>query len=526
MNIFKYFAVSTSVLYLTACGGGSSTDSTITNNAPVATIVVPAQEIFNEEEILLDASQSVDIDNDPITYSWKIIEQPAQGRAQFSANNVVNPIFIADLPGFYTVQLIVNDGKIDSVPTSLKFEVLHKDSKLNCAVIESGQLDIKTENNTTILKDSYVNGSLLLSGINQSNIALDTELKGRGNSTWGAEKKPYRLKLKKKSISSLYGMPEDRNWVLLANAFDGTMLRNSAALCLGQNFIRKSWTPQYQFVDLKLNDVDKGLYLMTEHVAVGPNKVNLINNNTEDDVAAAEFFIEMTPNSRVNSKDIYVKSKYGTYFEVKSDVSKKLDIRQKQLDSIKAYIDKFEEAIYTDNFDPDNGYAKYIDVDSAIDYILLNELFKDNDRFWASTHFYKPNDGKLTFGPIWDYDLAAGGYICNDVQNPEGWWISTRNYPIHLFKDPAFRKQALVRWNVLQAKVPNLLKYIDKEAKNIESSQVNNFKLWSLNIYTNNCGVGNNVFLGNTSIEQVGYLKTWLTTRTKWMDEQFKNGNF
>lgn len=321
-------------------------------------------------------------------------------------------------------------------------------------------------------------------------------------------------------------MPEDRNWALLANAYDGTMLRNSAALCLGQNFIRNSWTPHYRFVDVKLNGSDKGLYLMTEHVAVSPDKVDLKNNDVENDLSAEEFFIEMTPDGRLNAKDIYVKSKYGTNFEVKSDVSKDEEIRNIQLKNIKNYVDSFEEAIYSENFDPKTGYAKYIDIDSAVDYILLNELFKDNDRFWASTHFHKPKGGKLIFGPIWDYDLAAGGYICNSAEKVEGWWVSTRNYPKHLFKDPVFRDKALSRWEVLSKKMPNLLNYIDLEAKNIQSSQVKNYSLWPLTLQASSCGSNGYVFLGNTYDDQVSYLKNWLNQRSKWMDEQFKSGSF
>ena len=504
---------------LTACGGGNSSNEKI-NQSPIANIQTSSSEFYNNLDIQLDGSKSNDPDGDSLTYIWAVTEQPKGSQISFSQSHSATPKFTANLPGHYVLSLTVNDGKVESTPATLSLDILDEETRLNCEVVSPGNLEIATKANSNIQKDDYIDAVLTLKDADFNVLStLNTEIKGRGNSTWGAPKKPYRLKVKKSSVTTVYDMPENRNWALLANAYDGTMLRNSTALCLGKNFIRNSWTPNYRFTNVNLNGVDQGLYLLTEHVEIKSNKINLGNNDTEDNPDIHEFFVEMTPSSRLNDKDIFVHTNRGTYYEVKSDVSDDTTTRNQQLNYITNYLNQVEDSIYLHNFDENNGYSKYIDVDSAIDYILLNELFKDNDRFWASTHLFKKTDGKLTFGPIWDYDLSAGDYVCNGNANPEGWWVLTRNYPSQLMQDPKFKSKLISRWIILKKKMPNLIKQIDKEAVNIQNAQVNNYKLWTFNTQSMSCD-GAPINLGSTYNEQVSYLKSWLTKRAEWMDNE------
>lgn len=528
MRPFKVLALSSILIFLSACNGSSeknSKNSISQNSPPNALIQEIVGDFYQNETVQLDGASSYDPDNDSLTYHWEILEQPEGSQAMISSNTESNPLFTAKIPGIYTLQLIVNDGKVDSEPLNLKLEILDEESRLICNVNPPSFLEINTENQAQILKETYINANLILNN-NGLLKNLETEIRGRGNSTWLGDKKPYRLKLKKNSITNFAGMPEGRNWAMLANYYDGSMLRNSAALCLGKNFIRNSWTSDYRFVDVKLNSRDQGLYLVTEHVEVSENKINLGDNNTTSDPLAEAFFIELTPANRVNDRDIFIESSRGSYFEVKSDVSENEKIKNLQLENIKKYIDKVEDVIYKKNFDKINGYSKYIDVDSAVDYILLNELFKDSDRFWANGHFYKPKNGKLVFGPIWDYDLSAGGYACNNTEKVEGWWIMTRGYPENLIQDPTFKKKIIERWKVLNKKIPNLIKYITFEANNIKELQEKNLKIWPLDPYSNFCGENQAIYLGNSYQAQVDYLTNWLEQRARWMNEQFTHGNF
>ncbi|MCU4412788.1 CotH kinase family protein [Acinetobacter sp. WU_MDCI_Axc73] len=503
-------------IFFLGCGGGSNGSN---NQAPIAIIQTSETNFYNNTQIKLDGSKSFDPDSDTLTYSWGIVEQPANSQISFSDATSALPSFTTNLPGHYTLSLTVSDGKTTSALKTFSLDVLDQDTIVNCDVFAPTNLNIAINEGVEIQKDTYSATVLTVQDIN-TNITntLNSQIKGRGNSTWAADKKPYRLKLN--TAASLYGMPENQNWDLLANAYDGTMLRNATALCLGKNFIRNSWTANYRFANVSLNGKANGLYLVTEHLDIAPNKVNLGNNNTKKNPDIHEFFVEMTPASRVTDSGIFVQTKYGTYYEVKSDVSSNTTIKNQQLNYISNYLNEVEDRIFNNNFDPNTGYQNYIDIDSAVDYILLNELFKDNDHFWASTNFFKTTDGKLTFGPIWDYDLSAGNYVANNTENPEGWWILTLNYPSHLMQDPIFKQKLIERWAVLYKKMPNLLNYIDREAQNISNSTTQNNNIWPLSPYAINWNAGTPVFLGNDENAQVAYLKSWLTKRAEWMNSQ------
>ncbi|HNO39972.1 MAG TPA: CotH kinase family protein, partial [Marmoricola sp.] len=130
-------------------------------------------------------------------------------------------------------------------------------------------LELSTVNEQPVVdKVNYVPGEIRVAGTHR----VSMRIKGRGNSTWTRPKKPYRLKLD--SSTGLLNMPADRDWVLLANYLDRSYLRNWAALKLASQS-RLKWTPRSEFVEVTLNGVDLGNYLLTEQVEQGPHKLAL-----------------------------------------------------------------------------------------------------------------------------------------------------------------------------------------------------------------------------------------------------------
>ena len=133
---------------------------------------------------------------------------------------------------------------------------------------------VKTENNQPVIyKDIQINGFLSVISSNEADELVEDSMtiKGRGNSTWGMAKKPYRIKFNKKR--NFLDMPaKAKKWVFLANHADKSLMRNAIALEIG-SMLEFEFTPRFRFVDFYLNNSYKGNYLITDQVEVYKNRV-------------------------------------------------------------------------------------------------------------------------------------------------------------------------------------------------------------------------------------------------------------
>jgi hypothetical protein len=180
-----------------------------------------------------------------------------------------------------------------------------------------------------------------------------------------------------------------------------------------------------------------------------------------------------------------------------------------------------------DFLDPENGYSRYIDADSFIDYFLLQELFKNVDAYHLSTFLYKANDEKLHMGPLWDLDLTSGNASYGGVWHTEGWMLfpsETRfagGRPFwwdRLFEDPRFRARLLERWSELRRgaiSASAIGATIDETAQRLDAAQRRNFERWPI--------MGNYVWpnprpYSKSYEEEVSRLKQWFAKRIEWMD--------
>ncbi|WP_158798500.1 CotH kinase family protein [Pedobacter sp. L105] len=367
-----------------------------------------------------------------------------------------------------------------------------------------------------VSKDDYVTGSLIINANSQfdqvkQNIALS--IKGHGNSTWLMPKKPYRLKFNSKG--DLLGMPAAKNWVLLANYDDKTLLRNRFALDLGTK-IGADFTPQSRFVEVVMNGVYQGNYLLTSLVEVDPNRVNiseLNNGDTPADQISGGYLLEIDVSA---TPDEYgFRTAKNLLFTIQSPDVPNAD----QQTYIHNYVQQTEDALFSANFtDTTSGYAKYINSDSFVNYYLVEELMKNNDAVdWSSIYYYKDVNGKLGMGPIWDFDVAAGNVNYSDAKNPTGWWVQNAIWFNRLFQDPAFKQKVKTRWKAIKNnQIVEVMNSIDTNATYLDLSEKQNFTTWPiLNVY-----VWPNQFVLGTYPAEVAELKKWLNERISWMDGQ------
>ena len=188
-----------------------------------------------------------------------------------------------------------------------------------------------------------------------------------------------------------------------------------------------------------------------------------------------------------------------------------------QRNYIETYIADTETALFGNQFsDPVLGYAAYLDVDSTINYYIINELFKNADGASSSAFLYKKRGDKLFFGPIWDFDLALGNAGYNGLDTTYGWHIRNAPWFARLFQDPAFEAKVKARWQVLktEGKLEQVFQYTQARALWLEQQQAKNFNLWQIfyweTWYTR-------IILGTYDLE-VKEMIRWQRERMQWMD--------
>lgn len=384
---------------------------------------------------------------------------------------------------------------------------------------------INTENGVGITsKDDYVNATVTVRGAAKSkdNITeVITEIKGRGNSTWGMAKKPYRLKFDSK-LQFLGNKAKAKNWVLLANYCDKTLMRNALALETARNMFNFGFTPSVTFVDVVLNGKNVGAYMLTDQVEQDGDRVNIQKQGTtvtaSDPEITGGYLVEVDgfADSEISwfktPKDMKVTIKYPKDDEINSDQS--------------AYITKYtqdmENAMFSADFtNAEKGWRKYIDEASLADWYIACELFGNSDSWW-STYMYKDRDAIYKVGPLWDFDIAFN----NDNRLGDAtqkmiriYGHEPRTWVAQWWKDASFVKSVEKRWGELRkGGLRNyMLDYVDKTATVLDKSQKNNFSAWNI--------LNNRVYLelaarGSYAAE-VAFLRDYVDKRINYLDTQF-----
>ena len=155
---------------------------------------------------------------------------------------------------------------------------------------------------------------------------------------------------------------------------------------------------------------------------------------------------------------------------------------------IRDYVRNAENALYGDNFmDPENGYAKFIDVNSFVDWYLVNEITKNNDAvFFSSCYMNIASGGKLKMGPVWDFDLALGNINYQNNFDPEGFWVKNSVWISRLFQDPTFVDLVKQRYNILRNVIlTDIITELNQDATYLNWSIIENNAKWgTLYMYT------------------------------------------
>jgi len=388
-------------------------------------------------------------------------------------------------------------------------------------------ISIHTTNAVDITsKDDYVKGIVFI--VNNGTFYSDSlEIRGRGHASWGFPKKPYRMKLKNKV--NLLGFPaRERNWTLINNYGDKTLMRNLLAFDLSKRFDME-YTSIGIPVDLIINGEYKGTYNLSDQIEVAEGRVE-VQKMAPNDIAlpnlSGGYLLEV--DAYAYDEDSWFSSS-RQYTPVRVRYPKSDEIVPQQYNYIREHYNKMEASVFSSNYkDPVNGYRKYIDTESFLRHFLVGEITGNTDTYWSTYMYKERNNDIFKIGPVWDMDLAYDNDNRTFPINNKAQWVyqygssanGFRALVDRLFTDEAFVSQlssiyADYRDRGLISK-DALLQVVDQYAMELNQSQKINFMRWNiLNTY-----VHQNPRTYGSYEGEVNNVKRYISERIDWMDKK------
>lgn len=380
------------------------------------------------------------------------------------------------------------------------------------------------------------------SGVSVYDGAL-SQIKGRGNSTWRMDKKPYQIKLDKKADLLETGDKANKNktWVLLANAYDGTSMRNAAAYSLA-SALGTHAPIEYRAVDLYYDGQYRGAYMLCEKVQINSGRVDIDNLEDANDAVnggtsyrlvegvnsygnrmkyatglqnpadiTGGYLIEFDQDRYVNEDAWFsVDSGNGVlYFVCKSPGVWTKD----EAEYLSSRFQEFFDCIRNGGVNPETGKttADYCDIDSLARLYWLNEITKCVDGFnYSSTYLFKNSDAsgdsRFVFGPAWDFDLAMGNALSfqssDSCLSPQGWLTRNAVLGSRLLQDPTVR-----------AAVDAVKQEVLDEARGCINGQ--DYLAYESSVATS---VNMESMLWGVSSESTDDVRAWLNSRLDWLE--------
>lgn len=261
--------------------------------------------------------------------------------------------------------------------------------------------------------------------------SLTAGIRLRGNSTQEYDKKPYRIKFDDDIQLLGLGHGPSKSWLLLGEYVDFSMLRNKTAFDFANQLLRHPFVSDTAFVEVYVNNVYQGVYLLAEQTHVNEYRVNIDESAINSpEIIDTGYLLELEcdeyrrvlegaymegwfdiPGYSAAQGEIgywnyhqYTHSSLVSYYIIKSDAKS-----SQQVQYIRDYMASIYEAIYVTQ--TQEAVSNLINIESAVDMYILQLITNDVDNNYSSTFVYKDKGGKLIFGPTWDHDLSFGNHL-------------------------------------------------------------------------------------------------------------------
>ena len=403
-------------------------------------------------------------------------------------------------------------------------------------------------------------------------------MKGRGNYSWSFKRKSFTLKIDKKT--DLCGMGVSKKYALVSQDYDKSFLRNPLAQYIGSKFSNLAWTPESRPVDFYMNGKYLGHYMLIERIAIQGsvtnaykepddtyiNRVNIdaLKGGDDQDVnglasdeggftppaySEGQDTNDSHPNNQqprvtggyVLEWDFRKGADYNAYLgsdsgyvgvkEPENDLDREGDptgagISPQQKSYISGYLNSADNALRRDSCQS-SDYENFIDKASAVDYYIAMEYMKPVDgNMWASVYMYKPRGGKLVFGPMWDFDLAAGSATrAGNVASSSGFYLrnnqgisaqqSSNTWFNCLNKRSSFRNAVKARWDGVKSSIdPGA--FIDTQKAIIKTSAETSYSN-APNGASHGYRISDYQVIKSNFDADVSHLRSWAVNRKTWL---------
>ena len=441
---------------------------------------------------------------------------------------------------YILIFIIFSCNKIEDLPnSSIQYPEIGKIiphvqiNTLNKEIVDEPKISSKM----IITKDSMIlyDGNIGIEYRGSSSQLFDK--KSYGFETWDEENEDMDY--------PLLGFPEEEDWVFYGPYSDKTLIRNKLIYDLSNQIGR--YASRTKFCELTINNQYMGVYVFMEKLKRDKNRIaikKLENDDLDSINISGGYIIKIDKSDDENGEQVYndfnafisnYKPNYATYQSIwfNYEYPKPKDIHNEQKQYINSYFDNFERALSGINFkDSLSGYRKYIDVESFIDFFILNELSNNLDGYRLSTYLHKNRNEKLKIGPIWDFNLSFGNgnycngdkydtwtYKFNETCSDDFWLIPF--WWEKLLEDPYFVNKLKERWNELRKKElsdENIFQMIQNYIsilKNESGGIYRNYSKWNVigkYLWPNN-------YVGNSYESEIDYLIKWISKRNNWLDK-------
>jgi hypothetical protein len=270
---------------------------------------------------------------------------------------------------------------------------------------------------------------------------------------------------------TLLGLPEENDWVLYAPYNDKSLMRNVVAYETARSIGR--YASRTRFVEVRLNGRYHGVYVLMERLKLDDRRVAL---------DAPATLLEWTFDYQARRK--------GTFFRLPVTRRPLLyedpgrgELSRARRAAVQRSLGAAERALYGRRFrDPARGWRAHIDEAAAIDFVLINELFKNEDAFHASTFLARGGGGRWVLGPVWDFDISMGNSDYGPSRFQTGSMLARRDWAERLYRDRAFVAALAARWRDLRARglARDLRRRVDGHARALAAGGAagRNFRRW------------------------------------------------
>lgn len=390
-------------------------------------------------------------------------------------------------------------------------------------------------------------------GVNSTNDQFSFEaasagIRIRGNSTSGYAKKPYRIQFDtKQNLLGLNSGAECRSWVLLAEAIDDSMIRNSTSLTMASKLLNE-YSSDWRYVSLEINGEYQGVYLLCEQSQINKHRVDIEEAGVDTDELQSGYLFEVDASGphdntfKIYYDELYITNFLGEeYTRTSNDSGQRLlyitlknnDYTEEQFAFAKKHLRNVFQIIYSatyeeisyvfdENFDlteaPDlsaqEAISNVVDIDSMVRMYLLSEIMCNHDdykkSFYLWVDFSEDGNGKLTFGCPWDFDGAIVSWNTYDYRPTDQFFAAKRNlWYVMMMNHDWFRSKVEACWQTQYAcngAFEATIEMIGKITANYSEDFQKDAELWSRQ---------------QDQQTHAELSQDWLRDRIAWLDSQF-----